>query len=167
VVRRREQGQELLKAGGDAVICSNEESIEEWVQKITGGQGVSYALDAVGGATGLAVVKSLAAGGRLLVYGTLSGEPIQLDPRSLMTGSRKIEGFLLSNWVSQQSVVTMILLFRRINKLLMAGILTSEVGATFAMDDIHSAVAEAQKPSRHGKILLQLSHDKSSNRNGK
>jgi len=62
VVRRREQVQELLHAGGDAVICSNEDSIEEWVQKITGGQGVSYALDAVGGATGVAVVKSLAAG---------------------------------------------------------------------------------------------------------
>jgi NADPH:quinone reductase-like Zn-dependent oxidoreductase len=158
VVRQREQGQELLQAGGDAVICSNEESIEEWVQKITGGQGVSYALDAVGGATGLAVVKSLAAGGRLLVYGTLSGEPIQLDPRSLMTGSRKIEGFWLSNWVSQQSVVTMMLLFRRINKLLMAGILTSEVGGIFTIDDIRSAVAEGQKPARHGKILLRLSH---------
>jgi NADPH:quinone reductase-like Zn-dependent oxidoreductase len=156
VVRRREQAQELLQAGGDAVICSCEESIEEWVQKITGGQGVLYALDAVGGATGVAVVKSLAAGGRLLLYGTLSGEPIQLDPRALMTGSRKIEGFWLSNWVSRQSLVTMMLLFRRINKLLAAGILTSDVGASFAMEDIHSAVAEAQKPGRHGKILLRL-----------
>src|SRR5712692_7297436 len=35
VVRRREQVQELLHAGGDAVICSCEDSIEEWVQKIT------------------------------------------------------------------------------------------------------------------------------------
>ena len=156
VVRRREQGQELLQAGGDAVICSCEESIEEWVQKITGDQGVLYALDAVGGATGMAVVKSLAAGGRLLLYGTLSGEPIQLDPRALMTGSRKIEGFWLSNWVSRQSLVTMMLLFRRINKLLAAGILTSDVGATFTMEDIQSAVVEAQKPGRHGKVLLRL-----------
>jgi NADPH2:quinone reductase len=156
VVRRREQVQELLHAGGDAVICSNEDSIEEWVQKITGGQGVSYALDAVGGATAVAVVKSLAAGGRMLVYGTLSGEPLQLDPRSLMTGSRKIEGFWLSNWVSRQSLLTMMLLFRRINKLLLNGVLTSEVGAAFRIEDIQSAVLEAQKPGRHGKILLRL-----------
>jgi NADPH:quinone reductase-like Zn-dependent oxidoreductase len=156
VVRRREQVQELLHAGGDAVICSCEDSIEEWVQKITGGQGVSYALDAVGGATGAAVVKSLSLGGRLLLYGTLSGEPLQLDPRTLMSGSRKIEGFWLSNWASQQGVMTMLLLFRRINKLLAAGILTTEVGEMFPMTDIQTAVREAVKPGRQGKVLLRL-----------
>ena len=61
-----QQVQELLHAGGDAAICSSEDSIEEWVQKITGGEGVSYALDAVGGATAAAVAKSLSLGGRLL-----------------------------------------------------------------------------------------------------
>jgi NADPH:quinone reductase-like Zn-dependent oxidoreductase len=157
VVRRREQVQELLHAGGDAVICSCEDSIEEWVQKITGGQGVSYALDAVGGATAAAVVKSLSQGGRLLLYGTLSGEPLQLDPRVLMSGSRKIEGFWLSNWASQQGVMTMLLLFRRINKLLAAGILTTEVGDIFPMTDIQTAVREAVKPGRQGKVLLRLS----------
>jgi NADPH:quinone reductase len=156
VVRRREQGQELLHAGGDAVICSSEESIEEWVQKITGGEGVSYALDAVGGATGVAVVKSLSPGGRLLVYGTLSGEPIPLDPRTLITGSRIIEGFWLSDWASKQNLMTMLLLFRRINKLLADGILTTEVGEIFAMTDIQMAVREAAKPGRKGKVLLRL-----------
>ena len=156
VVRRREQVQELLHAGGDAVICSSEDSIEEWVQKITGGQGVSYALDAVGGATAAAVVKSLSQGGRLLLYGTLSGEPLQLDPRTLMSGSRKIEGFWLSNWASQQGVMTMLLLFRRINKLLAAGILITEVGDIFPMTDIQTAVREAVKPGRQGKVLLRL-----------
>jgi NADPH:quinone reductase-like Zn-dependent oxidoreductase len=156
VVRRREQAQELLHAGGDAVICSSEDSIEEWVQKITGGQGVSYALDAVGGSTATAVVKALSLGGRLLVYGTLSGEPLQLDPRTLISGSRKIEGFWLSNWASQQGIVTMLLLFRRINKLLAAGILTSEAGQTFPMADIQTAVREAAKSARQGKVLLRL-----------
>src|SRR5205807_5467442 len=81
VVRRREQAEELLQAGGDAVICTADESIEERVQALTEGQGVHFALDAVGGATGSAVVATLAAGGRLLVYGTLSLEPLTVDPR--------------------------------------------------------------------------------------
>jgi NADPH:quinone reductase-like Zn-dependent oxidoreductase len=110
----------------------------------------------VGGATGAAVVKSLSLGGRLLLYGTLSNEPIQLDPRVLMSGSRKIEGFWLSNWVSQQGITTMLLLFRRINKLLAAGILTTEVGQTFPMADIQAAIQEAAKPGRQGKVLLKL-----------
>src|SRR5207253_9271544 len=59
VVRRREQAQELLQAGADAAISTDSEHIEERVRELTGGSGVPYALDAVGGATGSAVVQSL------------------------------------------------------------------------------------------------------------
>src|SRR5208282_4024194 len=69
VVRRREQGEELLRAGGHEAICTADESIEERVRAITGGKGVRYALDAVGGQTGSEVVRSLAVDGRVLVYG--------------------------------------------------------------------------------------------------
>jgi NADPH:quinone reductase-like Zn-dependent oxidoreductase len=157
VVRRREQVQELLHAGGDVAICSSEDSIEEWVRKITGGEGVCYAVDAVGGATAAAVARSLSIGGRLLLYGTLSGEPLQLDPRVLMAGDRKIEGFWLSNWVSRQSALTMLVLFRRIKKLMIAGVLTSEVGQIFPIGNLQMAVLEAIKAGRHGKTLLRLS----------
>src|SRR5262249_59615370 len=60
VVRRREQGDELLREGADAVICTADESIGERVRALTGGAGVPFALDAVGGATGSEGVKSLA-----------------------------------------------------------------------------------------------------------
>src|SRR5437660_600000 len=83
VVRRREQGEELQRLGGDAVICSPEESIEERVRAITGGAGVRYALDAVGGAMGSAAAAALGNHGRMLVYGTLAGEPLTLPPRVL------------------------------------------------------------------------------------
>jgi NADPH:quinone reductase-like Zn-dependent oxidoreductase len=156
VIRRRQQTEELLRAGSDAVICSSEEDIEDRVLTITHGQDVLFALDAVGGATGIAALKSLDDGGRLLVYGTLSGEPLQLDPRVLMVGSRRIEGFWMSNWVRGQSVFTILGLFRRIRKLMVAGVIQSEVGATFPMEEIQSAVREAAKPGRTGKILLRL-----------
>ena len=94
VVRRREQGEELLRAGGDAVICTSDEAIEERVKALDGGAGVPYAVDAVGGPTGSAVLKSLAAEGRLLVYGTLSGEPILIDPRVLMVVGAARRGIL-------------------------------------------------------------------------
>src|SRR5436305_1511607 len=37
VVRRKEQAEELLRAGGDAAVSTNDESLEERVQAITGG----------------------------------------------------------------------------------------------------------------------------------
>jgi len=158
VVRRREQAEELLRAGGHAVICSSDESIEERVHALTGGAGVPYALDAVGGATAAAVARALSIDGRLLLYGTLSGEPLAIDPRVLMVGHRCVEGFWLSHWAAQQGIVRLLGLFRRIGKLMRSGVLTSAVGANFPLEEIQAAVREAGRPGRPGKVLLRMAN---------
>jgi NADPH:quinone reductase-like Zn-dependent oxidoreductase len=157
VVRRREQADELRQAGADAVISTSDESIEDRVRDLTAGAGVPYAIDAVGGATGSAVARALSHGGRLLVYGTLADEPLAVDPRTLMVGQKRIEGFWLSEWARAQGILTLLRLFRQIGKLLQAGVLTSEVGAVFPLEDIKQAVAQAGKPGRQGKVLLRMS----------
>ncbi len=156
VVRRRAQADELLRAGGDAVICTADESVEEKAAKITGGAGVPFALDAVGGATGSAVVRALGPGGRMLVYGTLAEEPLTFDSRALMAGHKCVEGFWLSEWIPRQSVLRMLGLFRRIGKLFRAGVFSSEVAATFPLEEIRAAVRRAAEPGRGGKVLLKM-----------
>jgi NADPH:quinone reductase-like Zn-dependent oxidoreductase len=156
VVRRRAQADELRRAGADAVIATDEEDVEARVREITGGSGVKYALDAVGGATGGAAVRSLAAEGRLLLYGTLSGEPIPLEPRALMVGHKRVEGFWLSEWTARQGVLTMLKLFRQITQLLRAGVLTSEAAGSFPLEEFKVAVELAEKPGRQGKVLLRM-----------
>jgi NADPH:quinone reductase len=156
VVRRRAQADELRRSGGDAAIATDQEDLEARVREITGGAGVKYALDAVGGATGGAVVRALAPEGRLLLYGTLSGEPISLDSRALMVGQKRVEGFWLSEWTARQGVLTMLRLFRRITRLLRAGVLTSEVAASFPLEEFKAAVERAEAPGRQGKVLLRL-----------
>jgi NADPH:quinone reductase-like Zn-dependent oxidoreductase len=157
VVRRREQAEELLQAGGDAVIAAESESIEDRVQALTSGEGVPFALDAVGGTTGSAVARSLARGGRLLVYGTLAEEPLSLPSRMLFLGVKRIEGFWLSEWARRQRLWTMIGLFRRIHQLMAKGVLRTDIGPVFPLDDIQAAVRQASTPGRHGKILLKMS----------
>jgi NADPH:quinone reductase-like Zn-dependent oxidoreductase len=156
VVRRKEQGEELMRTGADAVICSNDESIEERAKTLTGGIGPLFGLDAVGGETGSAVVRALGPGGRLLVYGALSGNPLSADPRDLISGNKRIEGFWLSTWARAQGTLTMLRLFHRINKLLAAGILTTEIGASFPLEEIKTAVKLANQPGRSGKVLLRM-----------
>ena len=156
VVRRREQAEELLRLGGTAVVATNDESLTERVQALTGGEGMHYALDAVGGGTGSEVVRTLGRGGRMLVYGTLAGEPLSIDPRALMVGKKSVEGFWLSEWVREQKPWTLLLLFRKIGKLIREGVLVSEVGKSFALTDIHAAVRQAALPGRQGKVLLRM-----------
>ncbi|HEY7426646.1 MAG TPA: zinc-binding dehydrogenase, partial [Gemmataceae bacterium] len=180
VVRRREQAEELLRLGGTAAIAmnegfltelgmndlndvlrvmaldTNEESLTARVHALTCGEGVRYALDAVGGATGSEVVRTLGRDGRMVVYGTLASEPLSIDSRALMVGKKRIEGFWLSEWVRDQKPWTMLWLFRKIGKLIREGVLVSEVGKSFALTDIHAAVRQAALPGRQGKVLLRM-----------
>jgi NADPH:quinone reductase-like Zn-dependent oxidoreductase len=157
VVRRREQAEELLRLGGTAAVATDAEPLSERVQELTGGEGVFHAIDAVGGTTGTEAVRCLGRGGRLLVYGTLSGEPIVLDPRVLLVGQKRVEGFWLSEWVRDQRKLTLLRLFRRIGRLLGEGVLGSEVGQTFPLEQVGEATRAAEEPGRRGKVLLRIS----------
>src|SRR5262249_25731323 len=151
-VRRREQAEELKAAGAATVICSSEESLSERVKELTNGEGVRYAIDAVGGETGSEAVTALGRGGRLLCYGTLSGEPVRIAPRTLLVGQKRVEGFWLSEWARDQRVLTMLGLFRRVGQLLSAGVLATEVGTTFPLEQVREAVRQAAQPGRQGKV---------------
>jgi NADPH2:quinone reductase len=156
VVRRRQQAEELLQAGGDAAIATESEPIEDRVKALTNGEGVRFALDAVGGATGSAEARCLAPGGRLLVYGTLANEPLSLPSRMLFLGVKRIEGFWLSEWVNRQSLLTMMRLFRHIHALMAKGVLSTEIGHAFSLDEIQAAVRQVSTTGRHGKVLLRM-----------
>jgi NADPH:quinone reductase-like Zn-dependent oxidoreductase len=156
VVRRRGPIDELRRLGADHVLCSADEDVPGRVQEITDGKGVPFALDAVAGQAGLDAVRSLGRGGRLLVYGTLSGAPIPLDLRTLMVGQKRVEGFWLSEWVRDQGVLTMLGLFRSIVKLLRADVLMTPLGTSYPLEEFGAAVRAAEAPGRAGKVLLRF-----------
>jgi NADPH:quinone reductase-like Zn-dependent oxidoreductase len=156
VVRRREAIDELKALGGDAVIASADGPIDEQVRRVTGGDGVNYAVDPVGGATGSEVFRALAPEGRMLVYGTLSGEPLEIDPRLMIAGKRVVEGFWLGHWMRQRSIPAALKLFRDLARLIRAGVLATEVGESFPLESIAAAVRAAEAVGRRGKVLLRI-----------
>ena len=155
VVRRPEAIDELKALGADVVISSSDGPIAEQVRERTGTDGVRYALDPVGGDTGTGVFESLAADGRMLVYGTLSGEPLRIDPRRMIAGKRVVEGFWLGHWARERNIPQMLLLFREIAAMIRAGVLDTEVGATFPLEAVGDAVRAAEVVGRRGKVLLK------------
>lgn len=156
IVRRKELAAELKQLGADEVVSSSEENVVERVKQITGGAMAPYALDCVGGAGVVSLVESLAPQGKVLVYGTLSGEPMPIDPRSLISGQKSIEGFWLSEWVQKQGIFRMLGLFRQIIAQMRAGVLTTPVAATYSMDQITQAIEHVERSARGGKILLKI-----------
>jgi NADPH2:quinone reductase len=157
VVRRSEQAEELLRAGGTAVVATDTENLAKRVRELTNGEGVRYAIDSVGGATGSAVLGTLARGGRALIYGRLSGEPLVLDPVTLLMGQKRVEGFWLSEWVADQNPLKMLFLFRRLTQLIRAGDLATESGTSYPLGQVRDAVRQSMLPGHRGKVLLRIS----------
>jgi NADPH2:quinone reductase len=156
LVRRREQIDELKRLGADEVICEVDGPISEQVRRATDGKGVRYAMDPVGGETGSAVVASLGAGGHAVLFGLLSGQPITVDPRLLITGSKRVEGFWLTDWAKRQNVLTMLKLFRQVGALMRDNVLISDLGEVFPLERVQDAVREASRPGKAGKVLLRI-----------
>ncbi len=161
VVRRAEQVAELKSLGADAVLVCNADrgemnSLRDRVREAISDDAVRYAIDPVGGATASAVATTLADGGRLLLYGTMTNEPISFSSRVLMTGGASVEGFWLARWITLQSLVGRLKLVRKITGLLREGVLVSEVGQTFPLTQIADAVRHAETAARAGKVLLRM-----------
>lgn len=161
VVRREEQVEELRQLGADRVVAFDPDHHEparlrEQVLEATGGKGVKHAIDPVGGRTGSAAVGCLGDGGRMLVYGTLSDEPLSFSPRTLMTAGAKVEGFWLSRWMEARGLLARLSLVRTITRLMKGEILVSEVAAEFPLEHLTEAIRSAEQPARGGKILLRF-----------
>ncbi len=158
VVRRAEQVDELKALGADVVIADPGDGLRDQVRATTGGRGVLFAVDPVGGSLGAGVVGSLAPGAKLVLYGTLANEPIPLSPRDLIAASATIEGFWLGNWMARQGLIGKLQLVRKLTALILEGVLVSEPGESFPLERIPEAVATAEKIGRGGKVLLKIAN---------
>ncbi|MFJ9614454.1 zinc-dependent alcohol dehydrogenase family protein [Streptomyces noursei] len=65
----------LLAAGAAHVVVTEEEDVVARVLDLTGGRGAELVFDAIAGPGVMELAKAVAAGGTLMEYGVLSGEP--------------------------------------------------------------------------------------------
>jgi len=164
VIRRKEGAAELEALGADAVIVSTDGPIDEQVSKIVGPEGIRYAIDPVAGQTGTEIFRSLHRDGRMLVYGSLTGEPIRVgeDPRFTLSGRRTLEVYWLGYWLQHldesgfypSGTPAMVQLIDEIADLMREGVLVTSPGTKYPLDEIQAAVIQAESVGRSGKVLL-------------
>ena len=156
VVRSDANTEQLRALGADVVVDTSRDDLVAEVARITGGQGVRYALDCVGGELAADVVRCLGLGGHLVLYGTLATGPIPVAVRDLMMPMARVSGFYLGNWLSQQSPLKMLGLLRTVRKLALEGVFETQVTDTFPLDEVSQAVTTAIAPGRTGKVMLRI-----------
>jgi len=156
VVRSDSNTAELERLGADAVVATERQDLHGEVFRLTGGQGVSYAIDCVGGELSAQVVRCLGLAGHLVLYGTLANRPLQLAIRDLMMPMATISGFLLPNWISQQSPLKLLSVMGQVKRLTRDGLFTTEVSSVYPLDQVARAVTAALQPGRTGKVMLRI-----------
>ncbi|MFI9271993.1 zinc-dependent alcohol dehydrogenase family protein [Kitasatospora sp. NPDC052896] len=156
IVRRRESVAELEALGADAVIVSTEGPIDEQVRATVGPEGVKYAIDPVVGETGTQMFRALHEDGRMLVYGSLTGEPIRVgeDPRYILAGRRIVEVFWLGYWLPRLTDAERRQLREDIVALMREGTIETSPGRKYSLDEIGEAVVQAEQKGRQGKVFL-------------
>jgi hypothetical protein len=86
----------------------------------------------------------------------LSGQPVEIDPRFLITGSKRVEGFWLVDWLRRQSVLSMLSIARQVRKLMAAGVLKSDFAGIYELEEYQKAMQHVQSSARGGKVLFKI-----------
>lgn len=155
VVRSRAGAERLAARGSKHVVALEDQHLVGAVHAIAPA-GVSFVIDAVGGTTGSDAARCLAPCGRMVCYGTLSGEPLSIPPRDLMMPTTSVTGFYLPAFLSELSLARRLALIRSNVKLIQKGVLDAPVEEVYPLDAIHDALAHARRPGRAGKVLLRI-----------
>lgn len=156
VVRRQDQAAQLRQMGAKEVIVGQGEELVPEIKRMIGSRICRLGLDAIGGMTGSAILKSLGRHGILLSYGRLSGQPIPVEPGILLDGMKRIQGFWLSEWMKDQNKLTLWRLFGRLSKLIANGVIRTPSGPAFPVGKHKEAVLEAAKAGKEGKVILRF-----------
>ncbi len=156
VVRSGANTAELRALGADAVVETNSQDLVGEVARLTGGRGVRYALDCVGGELAAEVVRCLGIDGRLVVYGSLAGPSMQVAVRDLMMPNAGVTGFYLGNWLPEQSPLKVLGVLRAVRKLTLDGTFHADAARVFPLDEVADAVRASLAPGRTGKVLLRI-----------
>lgn len=154
VVRRREQVDELRALGAAHVLCSADEDVPGRARELTGGRGVTAAIDPVGGRTGALAIASLKNDGTALLFGALAREPVPVDPGLLLFRELTVRGFWLTRWLGKTPPERVRAAVGSVLGLVESGDFTPAVDRTYPLAEVAAAARHAEAPGRRGAVVL-------------
>jgi len=144
-----------LQLGATAAIDSDPVGLSERILSANGGRPIDVVLDAVGGAVFEQSVAALAAGGRLIAYGTAGGAPGEASTRSLIIGSKSVVGYWLMDSLRTPGAGDAPL--AELFELLRAGKVNPLVGDVYPLSDAAQAQVDVAERRTQGKVSLDTS----------
>ncbi len=153
IVRREEQVELLQSLGAKYILNSNAPDFEDRLKKLAYELNASLAFDAVAGELAGRVLQALPKQGRLIIYGGLSLQPCQFDPRAFIFDDKQVEGFWLSNALQKNNPIRQLRNALQVQKFL-ASDLKTEVRARLPLEKAKEGLQQYAGDMTGGKTLL-------------
>jgi NADPH:quinone reductase-like Zn-dependent oxidoreductase len=153
LVRSDEAVAELAKHGVPGAISTAHADWRDHVKALVGEGKIRAAIDSVGGKGTAQLCSLLAPGGKLVAFGSMSGEPMQLDPGAFIFKQVTLEGF----WLSKQNAVPPEKfrgMIAELIKLTAEGVLDLPVASVFPLEKAREAAIASASAGRGGKVLF-------------
>jgi NADPH2:quinone reductase len=144
-----------LGLGATAATDADPEGMADRLRDLNGGQPLDVVLEMTGGAAFDECLRVLAVRGRIVTYGTASGEPGTEDTPRLMAGSRAVLGFWLLDYMRDPRTTAKVL--DELHTLSAAGELSAAGTMAFPLDEVSHAHAALESRETAGKVILTMS----------
>ena len=152
VVRRDDVTAELKALGADIVLTDGPD-LPQRAQQASGDAPIRLGIDAVSGEAAKRIADSIADGGVVVSYGSMSGADLVISRAALGRGV-SLRAFMLGDGLAKRPREQVRALYADLAAKLGNGILRAPVDATYPIDDIKAALAHAQRGHRNGKVLV-------------
>lgn len=153
VVRRAEQVEMLRSLGADHVLDSSEPDFDARLKEVCTRLDVKLAFDAVAGEMTARLLSALPQRGRVLVYGSLSGQPAQAAAGDLIFGEKRVEGFWLRRWMKSKTFTELGRAGLTVQRRL-ADDFHTEVQARVPLEGAAAGIERYRSAMTEGKVLL-------------
>ncbi|ULR88113.1 zinc-binding dehydrogenase [Comamonas sp. B21-038] len=155
LVRRDAGVQELSGLGIAHVLSTAQDGWQQSASALLGPGGAHAAVDSIGGAASAALLALLGEGGTLVSFGTMAGEPMQIDSGAMIFKQATVKGFWGSKVSEAMSAQDKRRLLGELMQRILGGELKLPTEAIYDLADAAQAAAASLQPGRKGKVLLK------------
>ena len=153
LVRRPEVIEELRALGGDVVLL-DDDSVRDKAKKETGDAKIKLGLNCVGGDSALRVANSLAFGGTMVTFGSMSLQPFKMPTGLLIFKNLSFRGIWINHWYDNATPEQRMDAFRPLFEMAKRGLLQTKIEKAYPLGEFQAAVEHAAQPKRSGKIIF-------------
>lgn len=156
VVRRTEQVEMLKAEGAEHIVNSSAPNFETHLKQLANDLNARVLFDAVGGQMVQQLLDAAPKNSKLYIYGRLSPDAVEIQPGEMIFTGNQIQGFWLTGWLKNQSLLQTILNTRKIQSML-GSELGTKIQEQFAPEKVNQAVETYKNNMSNGKVLLRFS----------